>query len=325
MRYLVVAFYKLVSIENPALEVNRHKKFFSNRDVSGRIYLSEEGINAQMSGAEPDALAYIEWMKGDSRFADTFFKVQEHHENAFPRMTVKVREQLVALDRTVDSSQGGEHVSPAEWRRMLEEEQDVLLLDVRNQYEWEVGRFEGAIAPNCDTFRDYSDAMRQLKARVDPSKTKVMMYCTGGIRCELYSAVMREEGFENVYQLDGGVINYSEKEGGKHWEGQLFVFDDRLTVPVGDECPTIGTCRHCEGPTDHFVNCANMDCNELFLCCDPCLKEQIGCCEESCKSAERLRPFREGSRKPFRRLRSDGGSDQESAAECRQGQQSVPA
>ncbi len=304
MRYLVVAFYQFVEIADPHAEVKRQKEYLLDKDVSGRIYLSEEGINAQMSGAEPDALAYIEWMKSDPRFADVHFKVQEHQENAFPRMTVKYREQLVALDRKVDLEMGGEHVSPDQWKKMLEEEEDLLLLDVRNQYEYEVGHFKGAIAPGCDTFRTYSDAIRKLKEKVDPSQTKVMMYCTGGIRCELYSAVMKEEGFDHVYQLDGGVINYSEKEGGKHWDGKLFVFDDRLTVPVGDECATISRCHHCGEETDHYVNCANMDCNELFLCCQGCMEPQLGCCQESCQQAERLRPFQDGIHKPFRRLRA---------------------
>ncbi len=303
MDYTILAFYKFTSIENPHLEVKKHKKFFENRDVTCRIYISEEGINAQMSAATSDAKAYIEWMKEDPRFADIHFKCDLSSKNVFPRVTVKYREQLCALDQKVDMGKGGEHVSPEKWREMLESDEERILIDVRNNYEWELGRFKGAELPDLETFREFPEYARALKERVDPRKTPVMMYCTGGIRCELYSALMKEEGFDNVYQLDGGVINYGHKEKGKHWEGKLFVFDDRLSAEVDSECGTISKCRFCETETDHYKNCANMDCNDLFFCCDECLPKRKGCCQEACENAERVRPFEEGLEHPFRRLK----------------------
>lgn len=129
------------------------------------------------------------------------------------------------------------------------------------------------------------------------------MYCTGGIRCELYSALLKEKGFEKVYQLNGGIINYGLEEGSKHWNGKLFVFDDRLSVPISEEeAPVIGKCHHCDAPTETYINCANMDCNELFLCCPDCLKEHKGACQTTCENAPRTRPYQEHSaHKPFRR------------------------
>ena len=303
-KYWVLAYYLFTPIGDPHFEVKKHKQFFDGRDVSGRIYLSEAGINGQMSGDKPDVEAYMEWLKSDSRFASVVFKIHYADENIFPRMTVKYRKQLAALDCDVDASQGGEHVSPAEWRRMMEEEDDTIMIDVRNQYEWEVGRFEGAELPECETFREFPEYTRDLKERVDPKKTKVMMYCTGGIRCEMYSAQMKNEGFENVYQLDGGVIGYGQAEGNKHWEGKLFVFDDRLTTPISDDPHSvIGSCHHCETSVDNYYNCANMDCNRLFLCCADCLDQHLGCCQDSCCDAERVRPYQKGEDyKPFRRL-----------------------
>ena len=203
-----------------------------------------------MSGTKEDIDAYICWMQTNSLFEKMPFKIQPHHENVFPRQTVKYRKQLVALDEEVDLSLGGEHVSPAEWKELLEDNERPLVLDVRNDYEWEVGRFAEAECPPCETFRDFRKDTEESRRKVDPQTTPIMMYCnTGGIRCELYSAVLRKEGFKKVYQLDGGIINYGLKQGSDHWLGKLFVFDDRLTVPIAeDQTPVIGKCYHCGIP-----------------------------------------------------------------------------
>lgn len=301
-KYVALAYYKFVTISDPSAEVRNHKKFFEGRDVSGRIYFSEEGVNGQMSASLEDAESYILWMKQDPRFADILFKLHPSEENVFPRMTVKVRRQLVALDVSPDVENGGEHVSPMAWKEMMESG-EYLLLDVRNKYEWEIGHFEQAVLPPLETFREFPDYAEKLSHEVDPKKTKVMMYCTGGIRCELYSALLKEKGFDAVYQLDGGVINYGLEVGSDHWRGKLFVFDDRMAVPIdGKECAPIAHCIHCHGSCDTQYNCANMDCNALFVCCPSCLTTYQGCCSHGCTSAPRVRPIElERGNKPFRR------------------------
>jgi UPF0176 protein len=301
--YLVLAYYHFVNLENPHEEVLCHKKFFEEKDVTCRIYLSEQGINGQMSAARADAHAYMEWMHSRPEFSQVVFKLHEHHEQVFPKLTVKYRKQLVAIDSDVDMTQRGEHVSPQLWKNMLESEKEKILLDVRNDYEWKIGHFEGADLPPCETFREFKNYADKLKETVDPQKTPVMMYCTGGIRCELYSAILKERGFERVYQLEGGIINYGLKEGSDHWLGKLFVFDDRLAVPLkeGEEAPVIGTCHHCGASNDKYYNCANMDCNVLFLCCPECLPKYQGCCQDSCQHSPRLRPFQQVNHKPFRK------------------------
>lgn len=303
--YWVLAYYIFTPIDNPEEEVAKHKRFFKGRDVTGRIYISHQGINGQMSGAKEDAYAYMHWMHEDARFREMEFKVHKHHENAYPRMTVKVRKQLVAMDKDVDLSKRGLAVSSKEWKEMLENrDEDLILIDVRNNYETEIGCFEGAILPPLETFREFPQFARDLKASRDPKKTKVMMYCTGGIRCELYSALMKEEGFDTVYQLQGGVIKYGLEVGADHWIGKLFVFDDRLAVSLGENegNEIIGSCLHCKALSDTYYNCANMDCNKLFLCCSTCLHELKGCCHESCCSSIRLRPYHaQDTHKPFRK------------------------
>ncbi|MFN4173927.1 MAG: rhodanese-like domain-containing protein, partial [Parachlamydiaceae bacterium] len=216
---------------------------------------------------------------------------------------IKYRKQLVALDRVVDIKNNGEHISPEDFRKTLEGKDPYVLIDVRNNYETKVGSFKGAEIPPCSTYREFNDYARQLEERIDKKNTKVLMYCTGGIRCETFSSVLKEAGFEKVQQLEGGVINYGLKEGSKHWQGKLFVFDDRLTVPLSPEATeVIGKCHFCGCPTESYYNCANMDCNELFLACPACLKEYTGTCQTSCKSAKRLRPYeQQNPHKPFRK------------------------
>jgi UPF0176 protein len=301
--YHVLAFYHFTSLPNPEAEVKLHKEFFTGRDITSRIYINEHGINGQMSAAPSDAEAYMEWMKSRPEFKDVTFKVDQWHEQVFPRQTVKYRQKLVAYDREVDLENRGEHLPPSEWKKMLEESKEKVLIDVRNDYEWKLGRFEGAELPECETFRDFDRYAEELQEKVDPKKTPVMMYCTGGIRCELYSAVLKERGFEKVYQLEGGVINYGQKEGASHWLGKLFVFDDRMAVPIAEEeAPVIGKCHKCGEPSEDYYNCANMHCNELFLSCRECLKELQGCCQPSCTEGEHVRPVdHQKQHKPFRK------------------------
>lgn len=303
--YYVIAYYCFTRIENPHQEVARQLEFIKAREMSSRIYISEEGINAQLSGWAPHAEEYIAWMRADSRFSGIDFKIHTWHENVFPRSTVKVRRQLVALDSPADLSQTGERVAPQRWKEMLNErDENTLLLDVRNDYEWEIGHFEGAELPVLEQFREFPSYAKRLKEKCDPKATRVMMYCTGGIRCELFSALLKQEGFENVYQLQGGVIGYGLNEGSEHWKGKLFVFDDRLAIPIAEEEPAevIATCLHCQVACDVYYNCANVDCNELFICCSKCAEKQQGCCSNECLSAPRVRPFQKSERpKPFRK------------------------
>ncbi|MBA3815232.1 MAG: rhodanese-related sulfurtransferase [Parachlamydiaceae bacterium] len=303
--HYILAYYHLTPISHPHEEVNLHKKFFLERDVTCRIYLSEQGINGQMSAIKADAEAYMNWMQKHPLFQNVKFKIHPYHENVFPRITVKYRKQLVALDADWKPSERGEHVSPEKWQDMLDSQENKILLDVRNEYEWKVGHFEGAELPACETFREFTAYADSLKEKINSKKTPVMMYCTGGIRCELYSAILKERGFEKVYQLDGGVIGYGLEQGNKHWLGKLFVFDDRMAVPISEKepaSPVIGKCHFCAIDNEQYYNCANIDCNNLFLCCPDCLKAFTGCCCLECQQGPRLRPFHEQTaHKPFRR------------------------
>lgn len=305
MNYKVIAFYAFFPVDDPHEEVRRHHEFCSNRDMTGRIYISEEGYNGQLSGAEEDALEYIAWMKKDERFANIDFKLHDYPSNAFAKMTIKYRKQIVALDEPVDVKKTGIHLNAEEWDKMIDEnDENTILIDVRNDYEWKVGHFKGAALPKLETFREFPQYARDLKKERDPKKTRVMMYCTGGIRCELYSALMKEEGFDSVFQLDGGVIKYGLESEGRNWHGKLFVFDDRMVVPISKKNnETISECHYCDKPVDRYFNCSNMDCNELIIACPTCYQEHKGCCSADCASKGRVRPVEDADTKtPFRRL-----------------------
>ncbi len=304
MTKTVLAFYCITPIENPKEEVVRHHEFFRTRDIRSRIYISEEGINGQMSASSEHAEEYIAWMHADSRFAKIPFKLHEWPEHPFPKTTVKVRKNLVAFGCPTDLTQRGAHLSPTEWRKKLEERtEQTLVLDVRNNYEWDVGHFEGAERPACETSRDFPAYTQQLAQTRDPQKTRVLMYCTGGIRCEYYSSHLMKAGFSEVYQLEGGVIQYGFDEGSSNWRGKLFVFDDRLVTPISpEETPAVGHCRHCSTASEVYYNCANTDCNELYLCCPNCLHKFRGCCCENCITQPRVRTYRtDGTARPFRK------------------------
>ena len=291
--YLVLAYYHLTRVEDPKLQVKAHKTYFKDKDILGRIYLAKDGINGTLSGTKEAIFDYMRFLWKTPGFEDAEFKIQEFEEHAFGKLTVKTKAQLVALGFEVPLTNRGTDLSPTEWRKLYESEEDKVVIDVRNGYEWKLGHFEGAEAPPCDNFRQFKEYAEDLKSRIDPKKTKVLMYCTGGIRCEFFSPLLKEHGIENVYQLQGGVIKYGAMEKSKHWLGKLFVFDDRLSIPLSEEeTPAIGKCKHCSKDAERYYNCANMDCNELFLCCEDCMKEFYGCCQESCKCGTRVRPYK---------------------------------
>lgn len=303
-KYLVLAYYKIIPIEDKEALVKEHQEYLKDKDIKCRVYISSNGINGQMSASYEDAYRYIDWMHSHKLFKDLQFKVHYWDEHVFPRQSVKLRKQLVALDEKVDFSNAGELVKPSEWKKMMDAGDTYHLIDVRNDYEWEVGRFKGAENPKCNTFREFIQYSDELSKRFKEEKPAVMMYCTGGIRCEFFSAVLKEKGFEKVYQLDGGVINYGLKEGSKHWLGKLFVFDDRMTVPINDEdeAEKIGSCTLCNTKDDNYYNCANMDCNKLYICCQKCLEDYNGCCSKECMEAARVRPLnQQNPHKPFRK------------------------
>ncbi|KAI4986986.1 hypothetical protein ZWY2020_019616 [Hordeum vulgare] len=335
--FVVVTFYKLVPVEDPRADVAAHLHFLQGRDIDihGRIYMNEQGINAQYSGPRKDAMAYADWLRRDPRFSDILVQISPALSgHAFPRLKLRYKQSLVQLEGgtchlpLVEPSMRASPLTPSEWKAKLEarkrleieaagdvsEHRKLLLLDVRNDYEWDIGHFEGAKRPNVDCFRSTSFGLSEQEMDstdplhgVDKENTDILMYCTGGIRCDVYSTILREKGFGNLYTLKGGVSNYLKSEGSAEWVGNLFVFDDRLSLPPAkfaeegggaDDGSSrwLGRCYLCGSEVEELRhrNCASIDCNRLYLCCGGCLEELRGCCCSECISAPRLRPLLPG-------------------------------
>ena len=301
--FLVLAFYRLVPIQDVDQEVLLQKEFVKDKNLTCRLYIAKEGINGQMSAYKEDARAYMEWMHTRPEFKDLVFKIHYWHENVFPRQQIKKKRELVAFGKELDLNNRGKHLSPKEWRTMLDSEKKAVLIDVRNSYEYDIGHFKGAENPECETFKEFDLYTKKLVDRFPDEKPPVMMYCTGGIRCEFYSSLLKDQGFDEVYQLEGGIIDYGIKEGGEHWRGKLFVFDDRMTIPISEqETEKVGICLNCSKTSDDYYNCANMDCNKLFICCKECLSSYQGCCSEKCSGSEKIRPYQhQNPHKPFKK------------------------
>lgn len=298
--FRVLAFYVVAPVHSPDASVQRHADFLKSREMVGRVYISNEGINAQVSGSSVDCEAYRELIASEFLTQELLFKEDPVEEPAFPRLRVKEK-GLVPLSAGggVDLSQRGEDVSPERWAEMLaDEKRPKVLLDVRNSYEWDVGHFEGASRPELDQFKKFDAATYGLPEDPDvAADTEVMMYCTGGIRCEIFSAQLKQQGFKKVFKLQGGIQHYANEMASKpegdvpHWRGSLFVFDRRNVIPLGKDkhAPPIGECFHCGTLSESFVNCCNIDCNRLHLVCERCVAERRGFCSVDCSAAPRRR------------------------------------
>ncbi len=295
MDFQVLLYYHFHAISDVEGMITAHKEFAKKHNLRGRIYLSEtEGINGTLGGKKKDTEAYMDWLRSYEGFAETEFKIDESDENPFAKFIVKHRPEIVSLKSPIPldvAEEGINHLDPTDWRRVLESGEDIHLIDVRNNYESKVGHFEGAILPDVENFYDFPKWLDENEAQLDKDK-KVLMYCTGGIRCEKFSILMRKKGYKDVYQLHGGILNYAKKEGGVHYKGKCFVFDDRLVVPVNplDDEP-VSFCEITGDPCDMYINCANMECNRLFVCTPEGAEKMEGCCSEECKNSDYKRPF----------------------------------
>ncbi|MEX0648396.1 MAG: rhodanese-related sulfurtransferase [Balneolaceae bacterium] len=301
MQYEVILYYFFNKIEDPERFCKNHKKFLKELGVKGRVYISDEGINGTLGGTPEQIQEYKEYVWGIEGFEATEFKTDRENAVPFAKLVCKVREEIVSIHvEDLDPQEGGHYLSPAEWRNVIESGQDYVMIDVRNNYESKVGHFKGALTPDVENFYQFPQWLDEADI---PKDKKVLMYCTGGIRCEKFSVLMKKKGWDDVNQLHGGILTYAKEEGGEHFKGKCFVFDDRLVVPVNKE--NLAPIAHCEitgKPADSYINCANMECNKLFVCSEEGAKLMEGCCSDECKSSGYKRPFdSENAFRPFRK------------------------
>jgi UPF0176 protein len=313
---LTLSFYKYAQIENPKLFRDYLFIHWDKINVLGRIYVATEGINAQLSVPATRFEEFKAILDNISFLENVRLNIAVEQDNkSFLKLKIKVRDKIVAdglEDSEFDVTQCGVHVDAQSFNDLISKP-ETLLVDMRNHYESEIGHFEGAITPDVDTFRD---SLPLIEEDLQPHKKdkNIVMYCTGGIRCEKASAYFKYKGFENVYQLEGGIIEYTRQVKAQgldnKFRGKNFVFDQRRAEQISGE--VIAVCHQCGTPCDTHVNCANEACHLLFIQCPTCAEAHNNCCSDACSDIvqlpedqqKRLRKETKNSNKIFKKARS---------------------
>ncbi|WP_409275180.1 rhodanese-related sulfurtransferase [Neobacillus sp. SCS-31] len=284
--YRVLLYYKYVHIDNPEEFAAEHLSFCKELGLKGRILVAEEGINGTVSGTVEQTDAYMKAMRKDERFADMVFKIDESDTHAFKKMHVRPRTELVTLrlEDDVDPNElTGNYLEPKEFFKAMQDPETVVI-DARNDYEYDLGHFRGAIRPDIKAFRDLPDWIRENKDQFEGKK--ILTYCTGGIRCEKFSGWLKKEGFEDVSQLHGGIATYGKdpEVKGQLWDGKMYVFDERISVPVNQvEHVVVGKDYFTGEPCERYVNCANPECNKQILCSEENEHKYMRGCTHECR------------------------------------------
>ncbi len=314
---LTISFYQYHHIKNTTIFRNYIFLNWDKMEVLGRIYIASEGINAQLSVPSRRFYEFKDFLDSIPFLNGIRLNIAIEQDNkSFLKLKVKVRSKIVAdglNDETFDVTNKGIHLKAKDFNDLISRE-DTVLVDMRNHYESEIGHFQGAVTPDVDTFRDSLPIIEEdLKAHKEDKN--LVMYCTGGIRCEKASAYYKHKGFKNVYQLEGGIIEYVRqvKEEGleNKFIGKNFVFDHRRSERVSDD--VIAQCHQCGEPCDNHVNCENQACHLLFIQCDSCREKMKGCCSDECvgvvelpeEEQKKMRRGRSVSNKIFKKGRSE--------------------
>ncbi len=279
----VILYYKFVPVADPAMTVRWQKELCNRLGLKGRIIVSPHGINGTLGGDIENLREYKREMNRSVTFKGITYKWSDGTGNEFPKLSIKERPELVAF-RAADQIEvneqgvvgGGKHLKPEQVHELVKERgEDVVFFDGRNTYEAAVGRFKNAVVPATKTTHDFVKDLDSEK--YDSIKDKpVVTYCTGGVRCEILSSLMKQKGFKEVYQMDGGIVKYGEKYGDEGlWEGNLYIFDGRMNQKFSSKAKDIGECVHCAGKTSNYENCANIACNRLVLVCEGCANKDL--------------------------------------------------
>jgi UPF0176 protein len=287
LAYRVLLFYHYTKIENLELFRESHLVFAKSLGLLGRVFISEEGINGTVSGTVEQTDAYIEYFNQLPEFKGILFKIDEAEKHAFKKMHVRIKNELVnfSLEDDINPKElTGKYIEPIEFYQRIHDP-ETIIIDARNDYEYDVGHFKGAIKPEIRTFRELPNWIRKNKHLLEGKK--IMTYCTGGVRCEKFSGWLKREGFDDVGQLHGGIVTYGQDQHakGQHWEGQCYVFDNRLTVPINRVAPIIiGKDFFTGEPCERYINCANPECNRQMLVSEENEKKYLGSCSDICRA-----------------------------------------
>jgi len=289
--YLCLLYYAFVPVDDPEALVRAQEILCRELGLRGRILVATEGLNGTVSGTRESCEEYMRVVHTDLRFASMSFKIDVVDGHVFRKLFVRVKKEIVTFRSETPinpSQQTGKHLSPKEFYERLTDP-NVVVVDGRADYEYDIGHFEGAIRPDIATFREFPE---WIKKNIPDAKDKtILTYCTGGVRCEKLSAYLMAEGYNDVYQLDGGIVTYGKDSEvkGALWKGRCYVFDERVAVEINADPNRVivGRCRHCGEPTEEYVNCANHECHEQHLSCPYCQVAFNQSCSIACMTAPR--------------------------------------
>jgi len=285
MQYKTITFYKFVNIPSPEELMGYFRGLCEALDLKGRILIGEEGVNAGISGKDDSVEIFKRKIQEKRSFKNLTFREHPVKENSYHKLVVKVRKEIITLGLGVDMTKTAEHIFPETLKNWVDKNEDFVILDIRNNYEAEIGKFNGAKVLPIKTFFEFPKALETIS---DLKDKKIVTYCTGGIRCEKATALMKSKGFKQVFQLEGGIINYVDKFPNQGFEGDVFVFDDRLNEYTGSDSKP-GQCKICNAPCNDYTDCYNLDCDKLFICCKVCREKMNNTCCGECKKSDRHR------------------------------------
>lgn len=288
--YEILLYYKYIFIDNPAQLKIEQEKLCKELGLKGRIIIAPEGINGTVEGLSENTQKYIDEMVKDPRFSDIHFKRSEGTGEAFPRLSIKVRNEIVSAhlgDGDVSPTKvTGKYITAEELHEWLQNKKEFYVIDMRNDYEHKVGYFENSILAPFSNFRDLPNILPEIEHLKDKT---IVTVCTGGVRCEKASGFLVKHGFKDVYQLYGGIVTYMEKYPNQDFKGKLYVFDDRVVMGFNIDAPeheVVGKCDRCGKKSDNYVDCAYIHCkgHRHFICCEVCLeKDGKAYCSPTCK------------------------------------------
>ena len=279
-KIIVSSFYKYIDLNNLEEFQKEHLGFCKNLGIKGKILISKEGINGTVSGTLKQINEYETKILSYAEFSDIYFKRTLSDKHPFRKTIARIRDEIVSSNFGVEAKKAGNHLKPSELKNLYDTNADFVIIDARNNYESKIGKFKNAITPDIETFRDFKKVVSDLRQYKDK---KIVLYCTGGVRCEKASVLLIKEGFKDINQVDGGILNYIEQYPGTYFEGRCFVFDDRLSIETG-YAKDITLCERCHEPCGEYTNCSNTKCDKLFVCCKDCRTKFNNTCSKPCKN-----------------------------------------
>jgi UPF0176 protein len=291
--YQILLYYKYTPIADPELFRREQWDLCQRLHLKGRIIVGKEGLNGTVEGTLEATEEYVKTLRADHRFADIHMKRSAGTGKAFPKLSVKVRAEIVSghlfADDVNPREVTGKYLQPEELHAWIKDGKEFYIVDMRNDYEHKVGHFAGSILPPLENFRDLPKTLPILKHLKDKT---ILTVCTGGVRCEKASGFLVKHGFKDVYQLAGGIVSYMEKYPGEDFKGSLYVFDGRVTMAFGEH-EVIGKCERCGKASERYVNCANLRCHKHFICCESCaVTNEVATCSLWCRIRVGLQNFK---------------------------------